>query len=97
MNTPCRGSTAKGGAAMLAALALGGCSLLEPKVVYEPYEVKVAVEVPCAAALPAEPAWATKALKKDNTGDDKAKALLAERKQREGYEEKLKAAVDGCR
>lgn len=81
----------------IALLLLTGCPMLERKVVYQPYEVKVAVEVPCASTLPAEPKWETKNLTKADSGDNKVKALLAERKQHEGYEEKLKAATDGCR
>jgi hypothetical protein len=74
-----------------------GCTLLEPKLEYVPYEVKVPIAVPCAAPLPPAPAWETSKLRKADSLDDKAKALLVEREQRIGYEDKLKAATDGCR
>lgn len=73
-----------------------GCSLLEQKVDYVPFEVRVEVSVPCAAEIPPEPPWATEKLRKKDTLDDKAKELLAERVQRMGYEKKLKAAAEGC-
>lgn len=79
-------------------LLLTGCALFDSKPVeYVPYEVKVPIAVPCAAEIPPAPEWATDTLRKADTLDDKAKALLAEREQRLGYEEKLKAATDGCR
>jgi hypothetical protein len=61
-----------------------------------PREVKVPVTVYCKVEKPAEPAWATKSLKPDADIFDQVKALLAERKQRIGYERLLEAAVDGC-
>lgn len=84
-------------AAHLACLVLAGCGLFEPKVEYVPYETRVPIPVPCAAALPPEPDWATQVLRKADSLDEKAKQLLAEREQRKGYEAKLIAATDGCR
>lgn len=86
-------------AAVLAALS--GCAMFEPKVEYVPYEVKVVVETPCAAQLPAEPEWKTKGMPRVDpvTGeglDVAVDKLTAEREQRIGYEEKIKAAVKGC-
>jgi hypothetical protein len=82
--------------AALAAVTVAGCAAFERPVQYVPYQQDVPVPVPCAAPIPAEPAWDTGRLKKSDTLDDKAKALLAEREQRQGYEDKLKAAVGGC-
>jgi hypothetical protein len=85
-------------AALLGALLVTGCSLFQPKATeYVPYQVKVPVEVPCAADLPPKPAWATDALHKADSGDDKVKALLVERTQRAGYEDQLEKATEGCR
>lgn len=80
----------------IVAVLLAGCGLFEHQVEYVPYPVKVKVEVPCAAQLPAEPAWKTKALKKADEIDTKVDAVMAERQQRLGYEEQLKSAVKGC-
>lgn len=82
---------------MTLAAVVASCAMKEPPVEYVPYEVRVPVPVPCAAEVPPEPEWATKTLKKADTLDEKAKQLLAEREQRQGYEAKLKAATDGCR
>lgn len=80
------------------ACGLAGCALFKPAPVeYVPYETRVPIPVPCAAEIPPELAWATNGLKKADTLDDKAKALLGEREQRIAYEAKLKAATDGCR
>lgn len=80
---------------------LAGCAWTDPKVVYQPFEVKVAVEVPCAAQSPPEPEWATKGMPRVDpvTGqnlDVAVDKLTAERHQRLGYEDQLKAAVRGC-
>jgi len=75
-------------AAALAAI-LAGCSTL-------PREVKVPVPVPCKIEKPAEPAWATKAIKPDADIFDQVKALLAERRQRAGHQAQLEAAIKGC-
>lgn len=97
-----RGTWVRQGRAVIwlaTAAALSSCALFGTKapVEYVPYEVKVPIPVPCAAEVPPEPEWATKPLRKADTLDEKAKALLAEREQRMGYEAKLKAATDGCR
>lgn len=97
--TPERKLLTRPGCALLLALTLAGCASWGKKdVEYVPYEVQVPVEVGCVADLPPEPApWATEALRKADSLDDKVKALLAEREQRIGFEKKLKAATDGCR
>lgn len=74
---------------ILAALALVGCDTL-------PKTVKVPVPVYCEVEKIEVPAWATKALKPDADIFDQVKALLAERKQRQGYEALLEAAIKGC-
>jgi hypothetical protein len=79
----------------ITALLVGpGCA--GTKIEYVPFEVQVEVPVPCAAEIPTEPAWATGKLRKADTLDEKAKGLIVEREQHQGYEKKLKAAVTGC-
>lgn len=85
---------------LLILLLLLGCAA--PKTEYVPYQVPVPVAVPCAAAVPPEPEWATKDMPRvdPKTGDEIDVAvdkLVAERKQRQGYAAKLKAAIEGCR
>lgn len=82
---------------LLLCLCVAGCAWPGSKIEYVPFEVQVPIAVPCAAELPTEPAWETARLKKADTLDDKARALLAERQQRAAYEAKLRAATDGCR
>ncbi len=99
-----RGTWIRQGKAVLflvAGTTLSSCALFSTKapVEYVPYEVKVPIEVPCAAELPPEPDWKFRGLPKatsDNL-DVHVDALTSERKQRMGYEEKLKKAVEGCR
>lgn len=87
----------------LAGLAVAGCGLFKSAPIeYVPYEVKVAVPTPCAAAIPPAPDWATKNMPhvdpKTGEGIDVAvDKLTAEREQHLGYEKKLRAATDGCR
>ncbi len=76
--------------AALAALVLTGCG---PRV---PERVLVPVEVLCKVDVPPEPAWATKSLTADADIFDQVRALLAERRQRIGYERLLRAAVESC-
>ncbi|WP_438307232.1 hypothetical protein ACIZ1P_14205 [Pseudomonas guariconensis] len=81
---------------ILIALALAGCAgRVEPQIQY--VRVEVPVQVPCRAPEVAVPAWATASLKKSDTPEAKVMALLAERRQRIGYERLLAAAVDACR
>lgn len=81
--------------ALTAMLVGPGCA--STAVEYKPVEVLMPVAVPCAAATPPEPEWATKSLSASDDVDVKTRALLAELKQREAYEEKLRAATAGCR
>ncbi|MCF8572902.1 hypothetical protein ACPG8G_11710 [Pseudomonas aeruginosa] len=81
---------------MLVMVALAGCAgevEPEPRTV----RVEVPIEVPCHAPDIAEPAWATAGLRKSDDLQTKVRALLAERRQRIGYEEELKAAVAACK
>ncbi|MBG6450202.1 hypothetical protein I5K48_04505 [Pseudomonas aeruginosa] len=81
---------------MLVVFALAGCAgrqEAEPRTV----RVEVPVAVPCRAPEIAEPVWATAGLMKSDDLQTKVRALLAERRQRIGYEEELKAAVAACK
>lgn len=82
--------------AIVLALMLTGCATTA-EIQYVPTEVKVPVPVPCVPAAVDVPEWATSTLKPDDDIDTKVRALLAERKQRLGYEEKLIASMDGCK
>ncbi|MEJ8320452.1 hypothetical protein WKI39_17155 [Pseudomonas psychrotolerans] len=79
-------------------VALAGCGAQpvaepEPRVV----RVEVPVQVPCRVKVPAVPAWAAEGLRKEDSLEVKVRALLAERRQRIGYERELVAAVASCR
>lgn len=96
MNSPARQVVAS---LALAGLAVAGCAGKE--VVYQPFEVKVPVEVPCAAQLPAEPQWATRDMPQVDpvTGvgiDVAVDKMASELHQRKAFEEKQRAAVRGC-
>ncbi|EPY8463229.1 TPA: hypothetical protein ACKSY7_001051 [Pseudomonas aeruginosa] len=81
---------------MLVMVALAGCAGRvepEPRTV----RVEVPVAVPCRAPKIAEPVWATAGLMKSDDLQTKVRALLAERRQRIGYEDELKAAVTACK
>jgi len=78
-------------------VALAGCGARpvvepEPRVV----RVEVPVQVPCRVKAPAVPAWAAEGLRKEDSLEVKVRALLAERRQRMGYETELAAAVSTC-
>lgn len=81
---------------IIGALALAGCGgQVEPQVQY--VRVEVPVQVPCRAPDVSVPAWAAHGLRKTDSLEVKVRALLAERRQRIGYEKKLQAAVVACR
>ncbi|WP_144958505.1 hypothetical protein [Pseudomonas oryzihabitans] len=78
-------------------VALAGCGAQpvaepEPRVV----RVEVPVQVPCRVKAPTVPAWAAEGLRKEDSLEVKVRALLAERRQRIGYERELVAAVRSC-
>ncbi|MFG8604980.1 hypothetical protein ACEOVY_29100 [Pseudomonas aeruginosa] len=80
---------------MLVIVALAGCSgQVEPEPRTERVEVPVAV--PCRVPAVEVPAWATAGLKKSDDIQTKVRALLAERRQRIGYEAQLLAANRTC-
>lgn len=76
-------------ALLLASLLLAGCSTT-------PERFEVPVSVPCKAPIPAKPVFATEILAKDANVFERAKAVLAEIKQRRAYETELEAAILAC-
>lgn len=75
-------------------LILAGCGTLEPEV--RTVRVEVPVLVPCKTKEVAVPPWAAAGLQKADSLEVKVRALLAERRQRIGYERELVAAVGAC-
>ena len=78
-------------------IALAGCAGQvnepEPRIV----RVEVPVAVPCRTDPVAVPAWSASGLRKEDSLEVKVRALLAERRQRKGYERELLAANQACR
>lgn len=76
--------------------ALAGCAGQavepEPRIV----RVEVPVQVPCRVREVSSPAWAATGLKKGDSLEVKARALLAERRQARGYIRELLAAQKAC-
>ncbi|HBP0760871.1 hypothetical protein ACM79Z_13120 [Pseudomonas aeruginosa] len=75
--------------------ALAGCAGQvepEPRTV----RVEVPIAVPCRAPAVEVPAWAAAGLRKGDDLQTKVRALLAERRQRIGYEAQLLAANRAC-
>lgn len=84
------------GLLILGGLALAGCAgQVEPQVQY--LRVEVPVQVPCRAPEVAVPVWAAAGLRKTDSLEVKVRALLAERRQRTGYESELIASNKVCR
>lgn len=78
------------------ALALLGCAgRAEPELRY--VRVEIPVQVPCRAPEVDVPAWAAVGLRKTDNLEVKVRALLAERRQRIGYERQLVVAINACR
>lgn len=79
-------------------LALAGCQSQQPAPAPEPrvVEVRVPVPVPCKITPVARPAFAVDSLPLGAAIDEQMRALRAERKQRQGYEARLEAAVQAC-
>lgn len=76
--------------------ALAACAQA-PEVRQVPVPVPIPIAVPCAAKVPAKPAWKRGLLDLETaTGDEKVAALEAELIQREAYEDQLTAAIVGC-
>jgi len=84
------------GSGVAGILAIYGCSgQVEPQMQY--VRVEVPVEVPCRAPEVAMPPWAAAGLRKTDSLEVKVRALLAERRQRIGYEKQLEAGTAVCR
>ena len=75
---------------LVVVLLLAGCAATVPE------RVLVPIPVLCVAVIPDEPEWATDALPVAAPLWDLVRALLAERQQRIGYEEQLRAALEAC-
>lgn len=75
-------------------LLLAGCAGKTPEVRTVPVEVPVLV--PCRMNSVAAPAFAAVGLKKTDSLEVKVRALLAERRQRIGYESELLASLSAC-
>lgn len=73
---------------------LAGCAGQELEM--RTIRVEVPVQIPCKAPIVAVPALAAAGLKKADSLEVKVRALLAERRQRIGYEKELVAAVSAC-
>jgi hypothetical protein len=76
------------------ALVLSGCAGKEPEV--RAVRVEVPVLVPCKTQQVVVPSWAANVLKKSDSLELKVRTLLAERRQRIGYEKQLEAGVKAC-
>ncbi|OAK62673.1 hypothetical protein A3K88_13975 [Pseudomonas putida] len=76
-------------------LLLAGCAgRAEPEIRY--VRVEVPVQVPCRAPEIAVPPWTSAGLRKTDSLEVKVRALLAERRQRIGYEKQIAAALTAC-
>lgn len=80
---------------LLACLLLAGCATQAPPQV-QYVRVEVPVQVPCRAPDVAVPAWAAAGLRKTDSLEVKVRTLLAERRQRIGYETELSAGNKVC-
>lgn len=81
---------------LLVGLLLSGCAAKAPPSV-QYVRVEVPMQVPCRAPEVAVPPWAAAGLRRTDNLEVKVRALLAERRQRIGYEKQLEAAVSACR
>jgi hypothetical protein len=80
---------------LMAGLLLAACAgTVEPEI--RTVRVEVPVQVPCRVPEVEVPQWATIGLKKGDSLEVKVRALMAERRQRIGYERKLLAALHAC-
>ncbi|UXV21082.1 hypothetical protein N4P55_06915 [Pseudomonas fluorescens] len=76
------------------AMVLAGCAGRPPEV--RTVRVEVPLLVPCKTKDVEVPTWAAQGLKKSDSLELKVRALLAERRQRIGYERQLVAALGSC-
>ncbi|RWU21328.1 hypothetical protein DM813_19275 [Pseudomonas alkylphenolica] len=80
---------------LIAVLVLAGCAgQVEPET--RTVRVEVPVQVPCRAPDVEVPPWAAVGLQKGDSLEVKVRVLLAERRQRIGYEKQLIAANVAC-
>lgn len=81
---------------LLFAMLLTGCGTMQTSV----QTVKVAVPVPCDAEVPSRPIMPTDAvpldLPRDRFAFELGRAALAEIEVRQGYEDRLLAALKSC-
>lgn len=90
------GRTLRGVVGLAGFLLLTACAgKAEPEIRY--VRVEVPVQVPCRAPDVAVPIWAAASLRKLDPMEVKVRALLAERRQRMGYQKLLEAALTACR
>ena len=75
-------------------VVLTGCASQETDV--RAVRVEVPVMVLCKAQKVTAPSWVAVGLNKSDSLEVKVRALLAERRQRIGYERELAAAVGTC-
>jgi len=80
----------------LVGLLVSGCAA-RPSSEPEYVRIEVPVQVPCRTPDVAVPPWAAASLRKSDSLEVKVRALLAERRQRIGYERELIAANVACR
>lgn len=73
-------------------VVLAGCATVREV----PVEVKVQVPVPCQVREPEPPAYLFETARPQQPLDDKVKLLLAERRQRQQYENELRDALRRC-
>lgn len=95
MTLPTCAKSQTGSALVVLALLLNGCAgRVEPEI--RTVRVEVPVQVPCRMPDVAVPPWAAASLRKTDSLEVKVRALLAERRQRIGYEKELAAAAGAC-
>lgn len=84
------------GSGLVLTIGLAGCGgRVEPQVQY--VRVEVPVQVPCRTPEITVPAWAAAGLRKTDSLEVKVRALLAERRQRIGYEALILSGAETCR
>ncbi len=81
---------------LLLALLIAGCASTTPPSPTVPQRVEIPVPVPCKIPQIEKPSFAVDGLPIGSDIWDQMSALRAERKQRQGYEVKLEAAIKSC-
>lgn len=81
--------------ALVALAGLAGCASPAQRAP-DVQQVLVPVPVPCKVPAPTKPAYAVEALPLGSNVFRQMAALRAERKQRQGYEAELEAAILAC-